>query len=278
MRLVMYTIKSTVIHTLAMPFPSTELPVNRFKREIAAGRRQIGLWSSLASNVSVEIIAGSGFDWLLLDTEHVANEPPMVLGQLQAATGGTATPVVRVAWNDAVMIKKHLDLGVQTFLVPYVQNAEEARRAVMATRYPPQGGVRGYASLSRANRFGRIPDYFQAAHEQMCVLVQVETRAALREIAEIAAVPGVDGIFVGPGDLSSDMGYLGNPSHPEVLEAIAWAIARIKAAGKPAGVLTSVEAEIHRWLEAGALFVAVGSDVGILARGSEALAAKYQAR
>ena len=135
-----------------------DLPINSFKRAIKAGRQQIGLWSSLANNTTVEILAGSGFDWLLLDCEHSANEPPMVHSQLQAAMGGTAHPIVRPAWNDAVMLKRLLDIGVQTFLVPYVQTQEEAERAVAAVRYPPRG-VRGFASASRASRFGRIKDY-----------------------------------------------------------------------------------------------------------------------
>jgi 4-hydroxy-2-oxoheptanedioate aldolase len=259
-----------------MTMSRNKIPVNEFKQRILAGEPQIGLWSSLFSNVSVEIIAGSGFDWILIDTEHVPNEPPMVLSQLQAAVGGTATPIVRVAWNDAVLIKRHLDIGVQTFLVPFVQNAEEARRAVAATRFPQFGGVRGYTSMSRANNFGRVPDYHRGAQEQMCVLVQVETRAALQQVEAIAAVEGVDGIFIGPGDLSADMGHVGNPSHPDVLEVIAETIQRIKSTGKAAGILTSAETEIRRWLGMGVLFVAVGSDVGILARGSEALATKYK--
>jgi 4-hydroxy-2-oxoheptanedioate aldolase len=255
---------------------SNEMPVNAFKRGILSGKPQIGLWSSLCSNAAVEIIAGSGFDWILIDTEHAPNELDMVLSQLQAVVGGTATPIVRVAWNDAVLIKRQLDIGVQTFLVPFVQNAEEARRAVAATRFPQFGGVRGFASFSRASKFGRVPEYHRRAQEEMCVLVQVETRAALKEVEAIAAVDGVDGLFIGPGDLSSDMGYVGNPSHPEVLELIAETMGRIKSAGKAAGILTSVESEVRRWLGIGALFVAVGSDVGILARGSEALAAKYR--
>ncbi|HXA14622.1 MAG TPA: HpcH/HpaI aldolase/citrate lyase family protein [Opitutaceae bacterium] len=260
-----------------MATPVEEMPLNNFKRGLLARRPQIGLWSSLANNISVEIIAGSGFDWILLDTEHVPNEPPMVLSQLQAMTGGTATPIVRVAWNDAVMVKRQLDMGVQTFLIPFVQNAKEARQAVASTRFPKfEGGVRGFAAASRANKFGRVTNYHQRAHEEMCVLVQVETRAALKEIEAIAAVDGVDGIFIGPGDLSSDMGHLGNLSHPEVLEAIAQAIGRINKTGKAAGILAPVEAEARRWLEMGALFVAVGSDVGLLARGSEALAAKFK--
>src|SRR5438094_425492 len=135
-----------------------DLPLNSFKRAIKAGHLQVGLWSNLASHVSVEVLAGAGFDWLLLDTEHSANELPMVLSQLQAAAGGTAHPIVRPPWNDAVMIKRFLDVGVQTFLVPYVQTEEEAQKAVAATRYPPRG-VRGFAAATRASRFGRIPSY-----------------------------------------------------------------------------------------------------------------------
>ncbi len=155
-----------------------DLPVNSFKRAIKSGRLQVGLWSSLANNTTVEILAGSGFDWLLLDCEHSANEPPMVHSQLQAATGGTAHPVVRPAWNDAVMLKRLLDIGVQTFLIPYVQSREEAEQAVAAVRYPPRG-VRGFASASRASRFGRVRDYHTRCEEELCVLVQVETQQGL---------------------------------------------------------------------------------------------------
>src|SRR6188472_3923786 len=193
-----------------------DLPLNSFKRAIKSGQRQIGIWSSLASNVSVEVLAGAGFDWVLLDTEHAANEVPMVLSQLQAAVGGTAHPIVRPAWNDAVLIKRFLDVGVQTFLIPYVQNEEEARRAVAATRYPPRG-VRGFAGTTRASRYGRVADYHARAEAEICVLVQVETRVALTHLEAIARVEGVDGVFIGPGDLSADMGYLAELGHPEVV-------------------------------------------------------------
>jgi 4-hydroxy-2-oxoheptanedioate aldolase len=269
---------STIIATdNNMSIPVLPLPENTFKRRLQAGQPQIGLWCSLFNNVTVEVVAGAGFDWLLLDTEHAPNEPFMVLNQLQAAVGGTAAPIVRVPWNDPVMIKRYLDIGVQTFLVPFVQNAEEARRAVAATRFPPTGGVRGFSVGTRANKFGRVPDYHRRAQDEMCVLVQVETRAALEQIEAIAAVDGVDGLFIGPGDLSSDMGYLAELSHPEVLKSIESALRRILATGKAAGILSPVESEARRWLELGVQYVAVGSDAGILARGSEALAAKYRA-
>ena len=253
-----------------------DLPANTFKRAIKMGQQQIGLWSSLSSHISVELLAGSGYDWLLLDTEHAPNDLPMVLTQLQAAQGGTAHPIVRPPWNDTVVVKRYLDAGVQSFLIPYVQDAAEARAAVAATRYPPRG-VRGFASASRASRYGRVKDYYARCEEEICVLVQVETRQALGNLEAIAAVDGVDGVFIGPGDLSADMGHLGQPSHPEVLAAIEGAVARLKALGMPPGILTGDEALARRFIAQGCLFTAVGSDVGILARGSEQLAARFKA-
>ena len=253
-----------------------DIPVNTFKRAIKAGRPQIGLWSSLSSHLTVEVLAGAGFDWLLLDTEHAPNDLPMVLSQLQAMTGGTAHPIVRPPWNDTVVVKRYLDAGVQSFLIPYVQDEAEARAAVAATRYPPRG-VRGFASASRASRYGRIKDYYARAEKEMCVLVQVETRHALGNLETIAAVDGVDGVFIGPGDLSADMGHLNQPGHPEVVVAIADAIRRLKALGIAPGILTGDEALARRFIEQGCLFTAVGSDVGILARESERLAARFKA-
>lgn len=252
-----------------------ELPVNTFKRAIQAGRRQVGLWSSLSSHVTVEVIAGAGFDWLLLDTEHSPNELPMVHGQLQAAVGGTAHPVVRVPWNDPVVIKRFLDIGAQSFLIPYVQNEAEARAAVAATRYPPRG-VRGVATASRASRFGRIKDYFARAEAELCVVVQLESREALANLEAIAAVDGVDGLFLGPSDLSADLGHLGNPGHPEVQTAIEDAIGRIRACGKAAGFLTGDETLARRYLELGCTIAAVGADIALLARGAEQLATKFK--
>jgi 4-hydroxy-2-oxoheptanedioate aldolase len=252
-----------------------ELPPNTFKRAVRGGRPQIGLWSSLASHLTVEVLAGAGFDWLLLDMEHSPNEPPMVHGQLQAMVGGTAHPVVRPPWNDAVVIKRLLDIGVQSFLVPYVQSEGEARAAVAATRYPPKG-VRGFASASRASRFGRIKDYHGRAEAELCVLVQIETRQGLANLEAIAGVDGVDGVFVGPGDLSADLGHLGDPGHPEVRAAIEDAIRRIVACGKAPGILTGDEGLARRCIELGCLFTAVGADVAILARGAEQLAARFK--
>jgi 4-hydroxy-2-oxoheptanedioate aldolase len=252
-----------------------EMPRNAFKHALAAGKTQIGLWSSLCSNVVAEVIGGCGFDWILLDTEHSPNELPAIMSQLQALAVGTATPVVRPAWNDVVLIKRILDVGATAILVPFVQNAEEARKAVAATRYPP-AGIRGVATTTRAGKFGRIKDYLRKANDEICVLVQVETKTALDNLESIAAVDGVDGVFIGPSDLAAALGHLGNPAHPDVQAAISDAVKRLKAKGKPAGILTSVEADAKRYLAEGYAFVAVGTDMGLLARNGEALAAKFK--
>jgi 4-hydroxy-2-oxoheptanedioate aldolase len=252
-----------------------DVPANHFKRAIKAGRSQIGLWCSLASNISVEIVAGSGFDWLLLDTEHSPNELPMVYSQLQAVMENRVQPIVRPAWNDQVLIKRFLDAGVQTLLIPMIQTVEEAEQAVASTRYPPRG-VRGFASASRSSRFGRVEDYHTRCEEEICVLVQIETRLGLDNLEAIAAVEGVDGVFIGPGDLSAGLGYLGDQGNPAFRPVVEDAMRRIKAAGNAPGILTGDEALARRCIELGCLFTAVGSDSGILARSSEQLAAKFR--
>jgi 4-hydroxy-2-oxoheptanedioate aldolase len=252
-----------------------DLQRNAFKHAIAAGQLQIGLWSSLASNIAAEIISDSGFDWILLDSEHSPNEIPGLLSQLQALQRGTATPIIRPAWNDAVLAKRCLDIGAQTLLFPYVQNADEARRAVASTRYPPQG-IRGVAVATRAGRYGRVPGYLTKANDEICVLVQVETRVALSELEAIAKVEGVEGVFIGPSDLAASLGHLGNPQAPEVQKAIQNAVTRLKALGKPAGILTANEEEARRYIDWGFLFVAVGADIGLLARNADALAKKFK--
>jgi 4-hydroxy-2-oxoheptanedioate aldolase len=252
-----------------------EMKPNPLKRALREGRPQIGLWSSFPTHQTVEVLAGSGFDFLLLDSEHGPADLSQVHQQLQAMVGGTAAPVVRPPWNDAVLLKRFLDLGVQSFLVPMVQDAEEARRAVAATRYPPQG-IRGVSVANRANAFGRVKDYPKRASDEICLHVQIETRRAVDAIEAIAAVDGIDGLFIGPSDLAADLGHLGNSAHPEVRAAIDDALRRIARTGKAAGILAPVEADARHWLGLGATFVAVGSDLGILARQSEALAAKFK--
>ncbi len=251
-----------------------DLPVNRFKRALAEGRTQIGLWTSLGTGTVAEILGGAGFDWLLIDTEHSPTELPMVLDQLRALEGSGTTPIVRPAWNDFVLMKRLLDLGVQTFLVPYVQSLEEARRAVDATRYPPEG-MRGIAVTHRANRYGRVKDYHTRANAEMCVLVQIETRRALGELEAIASVDGVDGLFIGPSDLAGDLGYLGNNRHPDVVKVFADACARAKKARKPIGILAPVEEDARRYLEMGFSYVAVGSDIGLLRQAAEGIRARF---
>ncbi|WP_409970209.1 aldolase/citrate lyase family protein [Piscinibacter sp.] len=250
------------------------LPRNPFKHALRARQPQIGLWASLASHYSAEVIAGAGFDWLLLDTEHAPNDLESLLTQLQAVAAYPTHPVVRVDWNDMVKIKRLLDIGVQSLLVPYVSTAAEAAAAVSFTRYPPHG-VRGVGGTTRATRFGRIKDYARQAHEEICVLVQVETREAIANIEAIAAVEGVDGIFIGPADLHASMGFPGEIANPAVMPLIDQAIRRIAACGRAPGILTPNDVHVRRQLDCGALFVAVGSDIGILARGAEALAAKF---
>ncbi|MGI8526050.1 MAG: aldolase/citrate lyase family protein [Pseudolabrys sp.] len=251
-----------------------KLPENRFKRALREGRQQIGLWCSLPGSYVAEAVAGAGFDWLLFDTEHSPNEVLSVLPLLQAVAPYDVSAVVRPASNDAVLIKRILDFGAQTLLLPYVQNAAEARRAVSAMRYAPHG-IRGVSGLTRATRFGRIAGYAKAAAGELCLLVQIETGEALAELEAIAAVDGVDGIFICPADLAASLGHAGELAHPKVIAAIEDAIRRVRAAGKPAGILTPDNAFAARCIELGTSFTAVGIDAGILARGTEALARQF---
>ena len=252
-----------------------QLPENRFKRALAEGRQQIGLWCSLPGSYVAEAVAGSGFDWLLFDTEHSPGDPLTVLAQLQVVASYDVSAIVRPASNDTVLIKRFLDLGAQTLLIPYVQSAEEARHAVAAMRYPPEG-VRGVSAVTRATKFGRVEGYAKRAAQELCLLVQVETQEALDALEAIAAVDGVDGVFVGPGDLAASLGHAGQTMHPSVVAAVEDAIRRVRACGKPAGILTPDTAFAARCIELGTLFTAVGVDAGMLARGTEALARQFK--
>lgn len=252
-----------------------ENPVNHFKRGIYAGQQQIGLWSSLASNMSVELLAGAGYEWLLLDTEHSPNEVPMVFSQLQACMEHTTQPIVRPPSNDQVTVKRYLDAGVQTFLIPMVDTPAEAAAAVSYTRFPPEG-VRGFAAASRASRYGRIKNYHQNAQAEICVLVQIESAKAIDNLEAICAVPGVDGVFVGPGDLSSALGYLGDQGNEKVVTLIEDLIRRIVKAGNRPGILTSDETLARRYIDAGCIFTAIGADTGILVKGADALRARFK--
>ncbi|MES2096528.1 MAG: aldolase/citrate lyase family protein [Pseudomonadota bacterium] len=246
---------------------------NRFKQALLDKRAQIGLWQGLASAYTAEICAGAGFDWLMLDGEHSPTDIPMLLSQLQAIGETAAEAVARPPVGDPWLIKQYLDLGFRTLLIPMVNSAAQAAELVAACHYPP-AGVRGVA-MSRASRWGRDSDYLARADDEVCLLVQVETRAGIAAAAEISAVDGVDGIFIGPADLSASLGYRGQPSHPDVVEQIARAIGAIRAAGKAPGILSADVAAARRYLELGCLFVAVGTDMGLLARATDALAAEF---
>nr|WP_306264978.1 aldolase/citrate lyase family protein [Pararhizobium sp. IMCC3301] len=251
-----------------------EMPKNTFKKALREGRQQIGLWCTMPDPYLTEILSTAGFDWLLLDAEHSPTDIRSMMVQLQVGRAGPSALVVRPPVNDTVLIKQYLDIGAQTLLLPMIQSAEEARAAVSAMRYPP-AGVRGVAGMTRATRFGRAENYLQRAEEELCLLVQVETRGALEHIEAIAAVDGVDGIFVGPSDLAASLGHRGDPFHPEVVEAVESAIARITAAGKPAGILTPNVEFAQRCMDLGTRFTAVGNDMAVLLNGAEALAQKF---
>ena len=252
-----------------------DLPKNTFKAAIAAKRQQIGLWSSLASHISTEVIAGSGFDWILLDMEHSPNDLADVYVQLQAIMESPTQAVVRVPSDDPITIKRILDAGAQSLMIPNVDDASQAERAVAATRYAPRG-QRGFSQAPRAARFGRVANYHARCEEELFTIVQIESRTALDNIEEIAAVEGVDALFVGPGDLSTSLGYLGQQGHVDVVATIETTIGRIAATGKACGILTGDEALARRYIAAGTAFTAVGSDMSILARTTEALAAKFK--
>ena len=252
------------------------VPINPFKQALREGRPQIGLWISMASPYTAEICAGAGFDWLLFDGEHAPNDVPTMLAQLQAVESYPSHAIARPPIGEVTLIKQYLDLGFQTLLIPLVDTPEQAAQMVRAMRYPPDG-VRGVgAGSARVARWNRVENYFRDADGQMCLLVQAETRTAMENLEAIAATEGVDGVFIGPADLSASLGHRGDAAHPEVQQVIAEAIARIVGAGKAAGILTSNNDWAQRYLDLGATFVAVGTDVGILAKQTTALARRFK--
>jgi 4-hydroxy-2-oxoheptanedioate aldolase len=254
-------------------------PINPFKQAIAQKRPQIGLWQGLANHYTAEICAGAGFDWLLIDGEHSPNDLRSILQQAQTIAGYPDThAIARIPVGQGhigtTIIKQYLDLGIQTLLVPMVDTAQQAREIVRAMRYPPDG-IRGMAG-GRASRWGRYPNYPKEANAQLCLLVQIETQQGLDNLEAIASVEGVDGIFIGPADLSASLGYVGNMGHQAVQQVIEKAIARIVKTGKAAGILHNDEAQAKRYLELGCTFVAVGQDTVLLARATSALAGKFK--
>jgi len=250
-------------------------PSNPFKAALCAGRPQIGLWQALGSPYTAEICATAGFDWLLLDAEHGPNTLSTILPQLQAIAGHPSHPVVRLPAGETRLIKQYLDIGAASLLIPFVESAEQAQALVAAVRYPPDG-VRGVASgLVRASRWGLRSDYLHAADLEICLLLQIETPRGVENLDAILDVEGVDGVFIGPADLSAAMGHRGDPGHEAVQAEIAHAIGRIRARGRAAGILATDPAHIRRYRELGCVFVAVGSDVAILAQGARALASNH---
>ena len=254
-------------------------PANPFKRAMSEGRAQIGLWAGLADPYCTEIVATAGFDWLLLDGEHAPNDIRSLLGQLQAIAPHASHPIVRVPVGEVSLIKQVLDIGAQTVLVPMVDTPEQAALMAAAMRYPQadgQGGIRGMgAALARASRWSQHPRYVHEANDQVCLLVQAETAEAMKNLDAIAATQGVDGVFIGPADLSASMGHPGNPGHPDVQAAIADGIARILKAGKAPGILATQEAAARHWLSLGARFVAVGIDALLLAQATRELRQRF---
>jgi 4-hydroxy-2-oxoheptanedioate aldolase len=254
-----------------------DLPLNKFKRALAQGSQQFGLWAAFADPYVTEALAGAGFDWLLIDNEHAPNDVRSTLAQLQAVAPYHSHPVVRPVRSDTAIIKQLLDVGAQSLLLPMIDTADQAREAVAATRYPPLG-VRGVGSaLARASRFNRVPGYLENAASELCVLVQVETTIGLANLESIVAVDGVDGVFFGPSDLSASMGLIGKAGADEVRTAIRTGIATVCEAGKAAGVLAPDQAIAKEYLAAGATFVAVGTDVGLLNAAASHLLSAYRA-
>lgn len=248
---------------------------NKLKTALKEGRKQIGCWLMTGSPLAAEICASSGFDWVLIDMEHTPNDVPQVLSLVHAASAYPASIAVRAPWNDAVMLKRLLDMGVQTIMVPNIRNREEAEAAVAAVRYPPLG-IRGVSGNSRSNRFGRIKDYFDKADAHICLIAQIETEMGKDNVEEIAAVEGIDCLFVGPADLAADLGYLGKNANPAAQAAMKDVIGRTVKAGCAAGILAFDEAEAKKWLTEGATFVAVVGDGFLLSRGMDAVVRAFK--
>ncbi|WP_241054923.1 aldolase/citrate lyase family protein [Achromobacter xylosoxidans] len=253
-----------------------QLPFNPFKAALAGRRVQYGIWAGFAHPYAAEIVASTGYDWLLLDGEHAPNTVPTLLGQLQALAPYATHPVVRIVKGDATLVKQVLDIGAQTLMVPMIETAEQAREMVRAMRYPPHG-IRGVGGgLTRATRWDGVPDYIRTAQEQLCLIVQVESRLGVENVAEIAAVDGVDAVFVGPADLSTAMGHAGDASQPEVQAAIRHAIDATRKAGKASGILAPAEADARRYAEWGCGFIAVAIDISLLRQAARSNLARYR--
>lgn len=254
---------------------ASSLMPNPLKAALRDRRNLIGCWLSLGSPITTEVAGVAGFDWLLIDLEHAPNDVLSLIPQLMALKDSASAAIVRPSWNDTVEIKRLLDAGAANLLIPFVEDAEQARLAVAATRYPPQG-IRGVSVSHRGNRYGAIKDYHARCNDEIGLLVQIENRTGVTNAASIAAVDGVDGLFIGPSDLAASYGHLGQASHPEVQAAIAQVVQAAQIAGKSCGILAPIEADARRYLAQGINFVGVGSDLGVLRMGTQALADKFR--
>lgn len=251
-----------------------KLPVNAFKAGLAAGRQQIGMWNTVPGPVVTEALACCGYDWVVVDTEHSLTDVPDTIGMMQALAAHGVPAVVRPATNDTVLIKRFLDLGAQTLMIPYVQSAAEAEAAVRAMHYPPRG-IRGVSGMTRASGYGAVPEYFEGAADELCLILQIETALAVDRIAEIAAVPGVDALFIGPADLGMSIGRTGGMADPEVRMLVERAIKAIVAAGKPAGILVTDPVMAKECIGWGTTFTAVGVDLSLLVAGARSLRGQF---
>lgn len=249
--------------------PYQPLP-NTFRQSVRKGENLIGCWASLGSPITTELLGVVGFDWILLDAEHAPNDVLTLIPQLMSLKDSRSAPVVRPPANDSVAIKRLLDSGFFNFLIPFVDSAADAARAVAATRYPPQG-IRGVSVGHRGNRYGTVTDYLSTANDNICVVVQIESRTAVEAIDEILAVEGVDAVFLGPSDLAASYGQIGNPNHPDVQQAIAHVFERARAVGKASGTLAPVQADAERYLSMGCQVIAVCADMGLLRNAAQAV-------
>lgn len=251
-------------------------PINEFKKALRAGETIFGSWMSLADGFAAEIMGRAGFDWLLIDAEHAPNDLRAIRDQLIALEASPSSVAVRVPVAETWVIKRVLDLGAQTILVPIVETAEQARDLVRACRFPPEGtrGV-GYG-VARSGGYGQFENYGPTADEQICLLIQVETKTGLENLDDILSVDGIDGVFIGPADLSASYGFLGQIHHPEMKERILSALRRIDASGKAPGILSTNEEMIEASIAAGARFIAVGMDIAFMLNSAKATAARWK--
>lgn len=247
---------------------------NQLREDILNKKKLFGCWSALGSPITTEVLGYAGFDWLLLDGEHAPNDVLTFVPQLMALKGSKSAPVVRPPANDPIVIKRLLDIGFYNFLIPFIETEEQAKQAVAATRYPPEG-IRGVSVSHRSNCYGTIADYFSKINQCITVMAQIESRKAVENVEKIAAIDGIDVLFVGPSDLSAGLGYFGQPNHPEVQKQIQHIFDVAKANNKACGILAPVEADARRYLEMGATFIGVGSDLGAFRSATQALADKY---